>query len=133
MENGIRKQIEQMEENKDMSLLDEAFEDFTIINKSVVDDGYGGVITVWTDGAKISGAITYNNSQLHTIAQALGTTANYILTVRKNIDLDAFTVLRREEDGKTFRLLSNSDDNKTPKSAGLNMRQYQAEEFIIPN
>lgn len=116
-----------------MSLLDEAFESFTIINKTVVDDGYGGVETVWIDGAEIQGAIVYNNSQLQHIAQAIGTTATYTLTVRKNIDLDAFTVIRRESDGKTFRLLTNSDDNKTPKSAGLNMRQYQAEEFIIPN
>ena len=45
-----------------MSLLEEAYEDFTILNKAVVDDGYGGVTTNWTDGAKIKGAIVCESS-----------------------------------------------------------------------
>ena len=37
-----------------MSLLEDNFEKFTVVNKSIVDDGYGGVTTTWTDGAVIS-------------------------------------------------------------------------------
>ena len=87
---------------------------------------------MWTDGARIRGAIVYNASTQMKIAEAMGVTAAYTLTVRKSIELDYHTVLRRERDQKIFRLTSNSDDNKTPESATLNMRQYDAEEWRLP-
>ena len=115
-----------------MSLLDNAYEPFTIINKVVVDDGLGGTETRWVDGAKIDGAIVYDSSTQMKIAHAMGVTATYSLIVRKNVLLDYHTVLRRESDSKIFRLTSNSDDKKTPEEAALNMRQYDAEEFKLP-
>lgn len=114
-----------------MSLLDSAYEDFTVLNKSVIDDGYGGVTTNWTDGAKIKGAIVFDSSAQMKTAQAAGYTSAYTLTVQKHIDLDFHTVIRRESDGIIFRLTSNSDDKKTPESATLNMRQYNAELWKI--
>lgn len=116
-----------------MSLLDSAFEDFVIVNKTLIPDGYGGVITTWIDGAYIRGALAYANSGAEKIAQALGASLTYTLTVRKSIDLDFHTVVRRVSDGKTFRVISDSDDLKTPQSAGLNMRNYDVEAFIIPS
>lgn len=114
-----------------MSLLDEAMEAFTILNKAVIDDGYGGVITTWSEGATIQGALVYNTSSQQQIAQELGSTSSYRFTVRKALALDYHTVIQRKSDGNVFRLTSNSDDNKTPGSAGLNMRQYTAEEFKL--
>ena len=114
-----------------MSLLEEAFESFTIVNQAQVDDGYGGVTTVWTDGASIKGAIVLDGSTEMKIAQAMGVTATYTLTVRKEIALDYHTVIRRESDKKIFRLTSNTDDKKTPASANLDMRQYSAEEWTL--
>lgn len=114
-----------------MSLLDEAFEVFTIIDRTTTDDGYGGVVTTWTDGAKIQGAIVFDTSSEMKVAEAMGSTSAYTLTVRKNVNLDYHTVLRRESDKKIFRILSNSDDRKTPQSARLNMLQYSAEEWTL--
>lgn len=114
-----------------MSLLEENMQDFVIINKAIVDDGYGGTVTTWADGATIQGAITYSSSSITRIAQALGSTSVYTITVKKDIELDFHTVLRRVEDGKIFRVTANSDDNKTPKGAGLNMRQYSCEEWSL--
>ena len=114
-----------------MSLLENAFETFTVINKVVVDDGYGGTQVAWTDGVAIQGAIVFDNSTEMKIAQAAGVTSAYTLTVKKTVVLDYHTVLRRESDKKIFRLTSNSDDKKTPESATLNMRQYSAEEWAL--
>lgn len=114
-----------------MSLLDNAYEDFTVVNKSIVDDGYGGTTTVWTDGATIKGAIVFDSSAQMKVAQAMGVTSAYTLTVQKDIALDYHTVIRRESDKKIFRLTSNSDDRKTPEEATLNMRQYSAEEWDL--
>lgn len=132
MENSLFNPIKQMEKNTPMSLLEEAYQEIQIIDRVTVDDGYGGTTSAWVDGIKIQGAITFNNSNLAVIAQALGTTASYTLTVKKNVDLNAFQVLKRLKDNKTFRIVSGSDDNETPQSAGLNMRQYSLEEFTIP-
>lgn len=113
------------------SLLESSFEEFTVYNKAIVDDGYGGVTTEWTKGATINGVMTFDSSAQMKVAQAMGVTAAYTFTVRKNIELDYHTVLLRNSDNKIFRLTSNSDDKKTPKTANLDMRQYTAEEWKL--
>lgn len=115
-----------------MSLLDDAYESFTIINKVVVDDGYGGTKDTWVDGANIMGAMSYNNSTQMKVAESMGSTSSYVLVVKKNVSLDYHTVLRRKSDNKVFRLTSDSDDMKTPPNAGLDMRIYNAEEWKLP-
>ena len=114
-----------------MSLLTEAYEPLIVMNKSVVPDGYGGVTTVYTEGAEIKGALILDSSGSQKIAEALGSTSSYTLTVEKHIDLDFHTILKRQ-DGTYYRLTSGSDDKKTPESASLNMRQYSAERWEKP-
>lgn len=114
-----------------MSLLSDSFTSFTIVNKLIVDDGYGGTKTVWSDGATIQGAMVHNTDLETKIAEVLSSKNLYTLTVRKDTELDYHTVLRRNSDNKIFRLISNSDDNKTPNSALLNMKQYSAEEWVL--
>lgn len=114
-----------------MSLLTEALETVTIINKIAESDGYGGIEITYTDGAKIKAALTFDSSNEAKIAEAMGATSTYTVTVRKDIELDYHTILRRESDGAIFRLTSNSDDRKTPESAALNMRQYSAERWKL--
>lgn len=112
-----------------MSLLDEQFEDFTVMNKAIVDDGYGGTKTVWSEGASIKAAVSYRDSDQMRVAQALGSVSMYYFICRKDLAFDFHDVVKRDSDGKYFRLTTNSDDFKTPKSAGLNMRIYDAEEL----
>lgn len=116
-----------------MSLLDEAMEDFTMIDKTTVPDGYGGTTTVWKDGAPIQAAAVMDDSMQARIAEKQGVTALYTIITKKNINLQYHDVLRRESDGKIFRITSDGDDKKTPKSAGLNMRNVSAEEWVLPN
>ena len=40
-----------------MSLLDEAMESCTILNKATSADGYGGYVVNWQDGAQFNAAI----------------------------------------------------------------------------
>ena len=116
-----------------MSLLKNAMTDCVIINKQIVDDGYGGYKTIWVDGATIQCAIVLNNSIQAQIAQKQGTTAFYTVTTSKAINLEYHNVIRLLSDGKIFRITSDGDDNKTPDSAGLDMRQVSAEEWSLPN
>ena len=114
-----------------MSLLENAYEDFIIMNKAIVEDTYGGIKPTWTEGITIRGAIVYDSSTQMKVAQSMGVTGAYTLTVKKNMLLDYYDVIKRVRDGKYFRVLSNSDDNHTPDTATLNMRQYSCEEFKI--
>lgn len=115
-----------------MSLLTEAFEPCVMIDKTTQPDGYGGIEPAWTDGAQFECAIVLDASMQARRAQAQGVTALYTITTRKGINLQYHDVLRRVRDGKIFRVTSDGDDKRTPASAGLNMRQVSAEEFVIP-
>lgn len=114
-----------------MSLLSQNFDDFVIINKSYVDDGYGGTTVVWTEGATIKGAMVHDNDLESKIAEVMVSKNLYTFTVRRDVELDYHTVVKRVSDNAIFRLTSNSDDKKTPRGASLDMRQYSAEEFEL--
>lgn len=114
-----------------MSLLDNAFEDYVLLNKVRVDDGMGGYKTVWSDGVTIQGAIVFDSSMQARTAQAQGVKSVYTLTTRKAITLEYHDVLRRVRDDKIFRVTSDGDDKYTPESAGLNMKQVTCEEWKL--
>lgn len=112
-----------------MSLLDNSMEEFIVMNVTYTQDGYGSVSASYVDGVTIMGAMPLDNSAQVKIAQSLGAKSVYTLTVRKNVELDYHTVLKRKRDGRYFRLTSGTEDKQTPQSASLNMRQYSVEEF----
>lgn len=112
-----------------MSLLAEAMEPCVIMDKRTVSDGYGGFSTQWVDGATIDAAIVLDSSIQARIGEKQGVTALYTITTKKSVNLQFHDVLRRLSDGKIFRVKSDGDDNKTPVSARLNMRQVSAEEW----
>lgn len=114
-----------------MSLLSETMENCIIMDKQTAPDGYGGVVTTWVEGATFEAAIVMDNSIEARIAEQQGVTAIYTVTTSKAINLQYHDVFKRERDSKIFRVTSDSDDKHTPASAGLNMRQVSAEEWIL--
>lgn len=115
-----------------MSLLHEAMETCTMIDKRTVSDGRGGYETQWFDGAGIKAAIVFDSSMEARRAEAQGVKALYTITTAKSLNLQYHDVLRRESDGKIFRVTSDGDDKLTPNSARLDMRQVTAEEWALP-
>lgn len=114
-----------------MSLLSEAMEECTMLDKRTVQDGYGGYITQWADGASFNAAIVLDTSMEARIAEKQGVTGLYTITTTKALNLQYHDVFRRVRDGKIFRVTSDGDDKHTPASAGLNMRQVSAEEWEL--
>jgi hypothetical protein len=121
-----------MEENS-MSLLSDALEDCVLLNKTIQLDTYGGFVPQYTEGAHFQAAITFDTSIEAMSAAQQGVTSLYTVTTRRNIILDYHMVFKRTRDNKIFRVTSDGSDNKTPKSAGLDMRQVRAEEWSIEN
>ena len=115
-----------------MSLLTDAFETCTMLHKTTQDDGYGGEVTAWVDGATFQAAITFDSSMEARVAQSQGVKSMYTVTTKRNKVLEYHEVFRRERDGKLFRVTSDGDDKFTPDSATLDMRQVTAEEWEVP-
>lgn len=114
-----------------MSLLSEAMDNCTMLDKKTTADGYGGYITSWVEGAEFQAAIVLDSSMQARIAEKQGVTALYTITTRKNVNLQYHDVFKRSSDDKIFRVTSDGDDKRTPDSANLNMRQVSAEEWTL--
>ena len=116
-----------------MSLLSEAMENCTLLDRITSDDGYGGYISAWTEGASFDAAIVLDSSVEAKIAEVQGVTGLYTVTTKKAMNLQYHDVFRRESDKKIFRVTSDGDDDKTPKSAGLDMRNVSCVEWTLPS
>lgn len=112
-----------------MSLLSDAMEECTILDKNTQNDGYGGVIVTWLDGATFNAAIVFDTSMQARIADKEGVKSRYTVTTSRGITLQYNDYFRRERDGKLFHVTSDGDDRFTPSSSTLDMRQVEAEEI----
>lgn len=115
-----------------MSLMNDAMEKSYIIDKTTVPDGYGGVITTYIQGAEIMVAYSFNSSAESRIGAKQGAKDRFTLYTKRNVILRIPDIVQRVSDGKYFRITSDGDDNKTPKSAGLDLRAVEAEEVELP-
>lgn len=114
-----------------MSLLDEAMDMCTLLNKHTESDGYGGFITTWTDGPQFHAAIVFDTSLDARVADSQGVKSLYTVTTGRELTLEYHDIFRRDKDAKIFRVTSDGDDKFTPQSATLNMRQVTAEEWDL--
>ena len=115
-----------------MSLLDEFYEDYTLMTKTLTPDGYGGYNTTWKESGTFKAAAVLDSSIEAEIGKVQGVTSVYTITTPKSINLDYHDVIKRNSDNSTFRITSDGTDKKTPASASIDMRQVRAESWEIP-
>lgn len=116
-----------------MSLLSEVMENCIMLDRRTIDDGYGGYTSSWVEGAAFQAAIVLDTSMEARTAEKAGVTALYTITTKKAMNLQYHDVFKRLRDNKIFRVKSDSDDKLTPRSANLDMRQVEAEEWELPH
>lgn len=114
-----------------MSLLTEAFVPCAIMDKTTEKDGYGGVVTVWKEGAEVECAIVPDGGVEQLVAMQRGWTGSYTVTTKKTVVFLDGDVFKRLSDGKTFRVKSNGTDTQTPDSASVDVRWVKAEEIKL--
>ena len=110
-----------------MSLLTESYETFNFINRTRIDDGYGGYKSTWTKGVEFMATADFPGSSTGLIADKLTERTNCTITTSRSVTLEAMEIVQRQSDGVYFRVLQSGSFNKTPNSAGLDMRQSRAE------
>lgn len=116
-----------------MSLINQAMETSHIMDKTTTKDDYGSVKTVWKEGAEIMVAYSFNSSTEARVAAQQGTDNRYTLFTKRSIILRFPDIVKRDSDGKFFRVTSDGDDKKTPPTAGLDLRAVEAEEWKMPD
>ena len=106
-------------------------ENCIMIDKTTVDDGYGGYDVIYQEGAEFQAAIVFDTSMQARTADAQGVKSLYTVTTSKALTLEYHDIFKRIRDGKVFRVTSDGDDKFTPQSATLDMRQVTAEEWRL--
>ena len=104
-----------------------------IINKTNIPDGRGGMIPSYTEGMEIECVFGWDSSEQARIAEQANAVPRYTITTRKNINLEYHDVIKRARDNQIFRITSDGDDNVTPNVSSLDMRQVEAEKWVLPN
>lgn len=119
-------------------ILEKNFTAFTRLLPVREPDGRGGSVTVWriaetVDAAAIPSQSPHGhaNKTVTTHADAPDAKAAYSLMTRRAVSLPFHAVLRREKDGRIFRILSDAADTETPAGARLDLRMYAAEEWKL--
>lgn len=116
-----------------MGLVDDAMEKTYIMDKTTTLDDYGSVKTVWKEGAQIMAAYSFNSSTQARIAAQQGVNNRFTILTNKSVVLQFPDIVKRASDGRYFRITSDGTDNRTPNSAGLDLRAVEAEQWEITN
>lgn len=100
-----------------------------VMNRAIVPDGYGGQVTVWTEGAEFYADIYQDTTVETRIGQKLGLTSVYTVSTRRSVGLQPLSVFRRLSDGKTYRV--TSEKKQSPDSSKIDMAFFTAEDYVL--
>lgn len=106
------------------SLLDDFARECVLIEKTRQPDGEGGYMTVYTEGASFKNYQAINQSMEARIAEKQGVTSIYSGMVDVDFPIEYNDLYRDKETGFIYRVTSNPDERKAPKSSGLNKLKY---------
>lgn len=112
-------------------LFEKMMEPCHMVDKTTIDGPFGPQFT-WKDGAALRAAIVKENSLAARVAEHDGVKSLYTITAPESVTLDFNDVIRRDSDGATFRVTTNSADSKPPKTASFSFTQVKAERWDIP-
>lgn len=115
-----------------MSYFDDAFDEYILKNRSVVDDGEGGFVTNWVDGATIQAALDLGSSREVREAKARDLKTVYTATFPKNTPVRYGDYIESVETGEIFRITSEPSDNQTPEMAKFQSCFATAERVEFP-
>ena len=111
------------------NLLFDQFEPCVFMVKSKVDDGYGGTITAWSEGAEFGAYCRLDSPVRQIVGDKLVEASSYTIITDENTKLDFRDVIKRVRDGKLFRATSDGDDYELPSASTVKLNKVTAEEL----
>ena len=112
-----------------MTLIDAFKVPCKLVEKARVPDGEGGWTTEWADSDAFDAAITADASAGARLAEKATEQGTCTVTVDRDVELPFHSVLRRDSDGATFRIVGANAP--TPGCATFQFNQYRAEEWEL--
>ncbi len=112
-----------------MSLFETFYEKCTVMDKTKVSDGEGGMINTYTPGAEFNAAFPELSPTAQLVAQQAEAQYTGTITTPANVTLDEQDIFRREASGKYYlvvSLLSGTPNAATFQFARYNVRELAA-------
>ena len=116
-----------------MSLLTQALEPCTMLDRTTTDDGYGGYTDTWTEGATFKAAIAKNGSPEQLVAEQQGLTDQFTVVVDRTFSLDYHDVFKRVSDNAIFRVTSRTTDSTAHPASTVKIAKVTAERWVLPS
>lgn len=115
-------------------LIEDFYEDFTLLTPVMVSDGEGGSTTKWYENTKFFAAAVKDTSPEMRAAERAGSKPEYTLTIsgQTPVNIAYHDAVKRDSDGTVFRAISSSADSKPPKRATFNFSQVRCELWPLP-
>lgn len=115
-----------------MNLLTQMMEDFVILNRSRVDDDFGGYKETWTEGATFKAAIAKNSEPEVLVAEKQGISEQFTVVVADTFSLDYNDVFKRKSDNSIFRVTSRTLDSTAHPASTVRIAKVTAERWVLP-
>ena len=119
-----------MEEN--LMLLDDFGKTCVFMEKKRTPDGEGGYYVTWTEGAEFTAYQSLDTSMEARTAEKQGVTSVYSVLVDKSVPVEYGDYFKEKESGTVYRVTSNPDEKKAPKSASFELKLFTAERAVLP-
>ena len=115
-----------------MSLLSDFGKICVFKEKTRTPDGEGGYYIDWTDGAEFTAYQSLDTSMEARTAEKQGVTSVYSVLVDKAVPVEYGDYFKEKESGTVYRVTSNPDEKKAPKSASFSLKLFTAERSVLP-
>lgn len=100
--------------------------------KKETPDGEGGSYTTFRDGQKLEIAIVKDRVADPIIADRENVLNTYTLTYKSGI-LKYHDIIKRDDDGRTFLIITSENDSRPPALAGFDFKQVKAVDYDEPS
>jgi hypothetical protein len=104
-------------------------ENIVLMERKIIDDGMGGYEENWAEGITFKGSVRTSNSLQTLIAEQQGVTSVYMLLFPIDLPLKYGDVLKQGE--RYFKITSNPEDGKPPKTSPIDFISVTLENYIM--
>ena len=115
-----------------MSLLDDFAQPCVLMEKKRVTSSEGGWTTTWEEGAKFVNYPYLDTSMEARRAEKEGVTSTYSILVDRDFPLEYNDYFKDKTTGNTYRVTSDPEEKKAPKSSSFDLKFFTAERKELP-
>lgn len=114
------------------TVMDSLMEDFArLIPSEASPDGLGGHDQTWTDGAPFRAFLREERTGETREAQRMIEAPRLLLVVSGDVSLAYHDIVKRQSDGAVFRLLSDTENRRTPAMSAVHIAAAVCERWAL--